>query len=113
MLDARLRECDYGELTRCPRAQMEEEFPQRIREPFPGGESVAMVVQHVGAFLCDALVTYNGKTIVVIGHRATKYGIEYWSSNASLEEIVNTPWEWREVPIFRYEIHAHHLARPL
>src|ERR1700751_1529951 len=38
--DARLRECDYGDMTRAPVAQVEEEFPRRIREPFPHGESV-------------------------------------------------------------------------
>jgi broad specificity phosphatase PhoE len=43
--DARLRECDYGDLTRSPVAQVEEEFPRRIREPFPHGESVLMVVE--------------------------------------------------------------------
>jgi broad specificity phosphatase PhoE len=33
--DARLREYDYGDLTQCPTAQVEEEFPRRITEPFP------------------------------------------------------------------------------
>ena len=32
--DARLRKCDYGDMTRAPVAQVEEEFPRRIREPF-------------------------------------------------------------------------------
>ena len=68
-----------------------------------------MVVHRVGAFLRDVLQEYDGKTIVVIGHRATKYGLEYWCGGASLEDIVRTPWEWREIPIWRYELHAHTL----
>src|SRR5205085_734357 len=76
--DARLREYDYGDLTQYPTAQVEEEFPRRITEPFPNGESLLMVVQRAGAFLRDALHEYDGKTIVVIGHRATRYGLEYW-----------------------------------
>src|SRR5258708_5060535 len=43
VLDARLRECDYGELTQCPRDLMEEESLRRITEPFPRGESMSMV----------------------------------------------------------------------
>lgn len=111
--DARLREYDYGKMTQYPVAQVEEEFLRRITEPFPRGESLQMVVQRVGAFLRDVLQQHDGKTVVVIGHRATRYGIEYWCGNASLEEIVRTPWEWREVPIWRYELDAQKLERGL
>ncbi len=109
--DARLREYDYGDLARYPTAQVEEEFLRRITEPFPHGESLLMVVQRVGAFLRAVLREYDEKTIVVIGHRATRYGLEYWCGDASLEEIVRTPWQWREIPIWRYELHAHQLER--
>ncbi len=111
--DVRLRECDYGDLTQCPVAQIDEEFPRRLTVPFPNGQSVLLVVQGVGAFLRDALREYDGKKIVVIGHRATRYGLAYWQSNASLEEIVQTPWEWRDIPIWRYELHAHNLRESL
>ena len=109
--DARLREYDYGDMTQYPMALVEAEFPKRVTEPFPHGESLQMVVQRIGAFLRDTLQKYDGKTIVVIGHRATKYGLEYWHSNASLEKIVNTAWEWRDVPIWCYELNAHNLER--
>jgi alpha-ribazole phosphatase/probable phosphoglycerate mutase len=111
MPDARLRECNYGDMTQHPTSQIDEEFPRRITEPFPHGESIWMVVQRVGAFLRDVMCEYDQRTIVVIGHRATKYGLEYWSGGRSLEDIVRTPWEWREVPIWRYELHAHNLER--
>lgn len=106
-LDARLREYDYGAMTQHPVAEVEAEFLRRIGEPFPGGESLEMVVARVGAFLREAQGAYEGKSVVVIGHRATKYGLDYWSGAGSLEEIVRRPWEWRDVPIWRYE-----LARP-
>lgn len=109
--DARLREYDYGDMTQYPVAQVEQEFPRRITKPFPHGESLLMVVQRVGAFLRDMLDEYDGKTIAVIGHRATRYAIEYWCGEASLEEIVATPWQWKEVPIWRYELHAHDFER--
>lgn len=109
--DSRLREYDYGDLTQCPIAEVEEQFHRRITEPFPHGESLLMVVQRIGAFLRDILHAYDGKTIGVIGHRATKYGLEYWCGDASLEEIIRTPWEWREIPIWRYELDAQTLER--
>lgn len=102
--DARLRECDYGDLTQCPVEQVEKEFPRRITVPFPGGQSVLMVVQEVGAFLHEVLNAYDGKSIVVIGHRVTRYGLAYWLGNDALEDIVNAKWEWRDVPIWSYEV---------
>ena len=111
VLDARLRECDHGDLTQCPVAQVEEERRRRITEPFPNGESVLMVVQRVGAFLHDVLREYEGKTIVVIGHGVTKWGVDYWCSDASLEEIIHAPYEWRETNIWQYELHTQDFER--
>lgn len=96
-------------MTQYPIARVEEEFSRRIIEPFPRGESLLMVVQRVGAFLRKVLQQYDGKTILVIGHRATRYGIEYWCGDASLDEIVRASWEWREIPIWRYELDANKL----
>jgi len=100
--DARLREYDYGDMTRDPVALVEKEFPYRVIVPFPNGESLQMVIERVGAFLHDVRAKYDGKTVVIIGHRATRYGLEYWCRRIDLETIVNTPW--LEVPIWRYEI---------
>jgi broad specificity phosphatase PhoE len=104
--DARLRECDYGDMTQHPFAQIEKERAQRTTEPFPNGESFLMAAQRVDAFLRDVLRAYDGKKIVVIGHSATKYGLDYWCGDASLEEIILAPHEWRDSNIWRYELHG-------
>lgn len=111
--DARLRECDYGEMTQCPFVEVEKERARRITEPFPDGESILMVVQRVGAFLRDAFREYDGQTILIIGHGATRYGLTYWCGSSSVEDIVHDPWEWRDIPIWRYEFHSHNLERSL
>jgi alpha-ribazole phosphatase/probable phosphoglycerate mutase len=108
--DARLREYDYGDLTQCPVAQVEAEFARRITEPFPCGESLVMVVQRVGALLAELVRDYDSHTVLLIGHRATRYALEYWCGTAALAEIVATPWEWREIPIWRYELSAQALT---
>ena len=104
--DSRLREFDYGKLTQCPREELA--LDTHIREPFPDGESIAMAVKRVGDFLHEIMQRYDGKTIVVIGHVATKYGLAYWAGNASLEDIVGMKWEWLDVPIWQY-----HFSNPL
>ncbi|MEO8612328.1 MAG: histidine phosphatase family protein [Chloroflexota bacterium] len=101
ILDARLRECDYGEWTQRPRTEIK--FEEHITEPFPGGESIVMVARRVRDFLQYVLENYDGKRVVVIAHAAAKYALEYWSGDASLEEVIAVPWEWLDVPIWRYE----------
>ncbi len=32
---------------------------------------------------------------LIIGHRATQYGLEYWINGKSLEEIVRAPFTWQ------------------
>ncbi len=109
--DARLREFDYGTLTQAPVAHVEAEFPLRISAPFPHGESMVDVAERLGAFLRDTLAAYDGGTVAVIGHRGTKWGLDYWCGQLSLERIALTPWTWREVPIWRYTLSRADLAR--
>lgn len=110
-LDARLRECDYGDWTQFPKEKIDAEFPLRLTEPFPNGESVWQVVERVGAFLRDARRDYDGQTIAIITHRAPRYALEYWCGTQPLAQIVSAAWEWRDVPIWRYTLDAGQLER--
>ncbi len=98
--DKRLREFDYGDMTQHSRDDLYLE--QHITEPFPNGESVTDAVMRVGEWLREVMRDYDGKTILVIGHRATFKALEYWSGDQSLEAIIGGVWEWRDVPIWRY-----------
>jgi broad specificity phosphatase PhoE len=103
--DARLRECDFGSMTQCPPELLEEE--RHITSPYPRGESWLVAVQRVGSFLREIHPKYESETIVVIGHKATKYGIDYWTSDSTpLAGVIQRRWEWRDVPIWRYEVYA-------
>lgn len=57
------------------------------------------------------LSTDSTETHLAIGHGATKYRLAYWCDNASVEDIVRGPWEWRDIPIWRYELHPYNLGR--
>lgn len=109
--DARLRECDYGVLTQAPREQIDSGFISHVTTPFPNGESVWMVVERVGAFLREVIAAHDQQAIVVIGHRATRYALEYWSSDLTLDQIVQAHWPWLTVPIWRYQLDATTLTK--
>lgn len=100
--DKRLRECDYGDLTQHPSSEVDAEKPKRIHEPFPNGESYEQTAARMKDFLQDLLVNEDGKKLVIIGHRATQYGLERWIRGVSLEKCLNTPWTYH--PGWMYEL---------
>lgn len=93
--DSRLRECDYGEFTRKSSKEVDAQKVQRITLPFPNGESYEQTSHRMKDFLQDLLKNYDGKKIMIIGHRATQYGLEHWIEGKSLEEIITARWSWQ------------------
>jgi broad specificity phosphatase PhoE len=93
--DARLRECDYGDFTQNPSEIIDEQKLKRINDPFPNGESYMQTSARMRDFLDDLLQNYNGKKIMIIGHRATQYGLDNLINGDSLETLVSTKFKWQ------------------
>jgi broad specificity phosphatase PhoE len=102
--DRRLRECDYGILTRQSQTVIERERNRRITDPFPGGESYRQAADRVGEFLMSLAGDYRGKTILVIGHRATHYALEHWINGLPLTEVVAARWFWQPGWIYQLPV---------
>lgn len=99
--DKRLRECNYGSLNRTSKAEVEAMREQALTVPFPDGESYEDTSKRMKQFLQDLLRDYDGKTILIVGHRATQYGLDQWIKGTSLHDAVLAPWQWQ--PGWRYE----------
>jgi broad specificity phosphatase PhoE len=93
--DPRLRECDYGAWTQRPSSEVEPERANRISEPFPQGESYEQTSTRMKKFLHDLFKNYAGKKVMIVGHRATQYGLEHWIKGVPLEKAVTDPWKWQ------------------
>ncbi|HEX9269267.1 MAG TPA: histidine phosphatase family protein [Candidatus Limnocylindria bacterium] len=93
--DPRLRECDYGTLNGAPAAVIQAERPAHVDLPFPGGESYGQVVDRVRAFLDELLPPFQGATVLVIGHSATRWALDHLLRGADLAALVGAPFEWR------------------
>jgi broad specificity phosphatase PhoE len=93
--DSRLRECDYGALTRRPVAEVDERRAASIITPFPDGESYQQVVDRVSEWLAETIAAFRGRTILVVGHRATFYALEHLIRVIPLRDVVTTPWAWQ------------------
>ena len=93
--DKRLRECDYGDLTRRPDSEVEPLKINHIKIPFPNGESYEQAVERVKGFLRSTIPVRQGggiqKKILIIAHRAPWYALENLVNGRSLEELITTP----------------------
>ncbi len=100
--DKRLRECDYGDLTQAPSVEVEGQKLSRISTPFPNGESYQDTTQRMAYFINDLKQNYDGKKVLIIGHRATQYGLDNIISKIPLETLVAAKFKWQ--PGWEYEL---------
>ena len=87
--DARLSECDYGDLTQRPRAEMEVVRTQSILEPFPNGESLEQVMDRMKSFIEDLSQTYRDQQVLIIGHAGTLWGLENYINGVPLRKLIS------------------------
>lgn len=90
--DARLNECNYGRLNGHLASNVEPHRKNHITTPFPDGESYTDTCQRMYSFLQDLAKSYQNKSVMIIGHRATQYGLEHWLKRKSIEEAVTNKW---------------------
>jgi broad specificity phosphatase PhoE len=94
--DARLRECNYGELNGAPVDEVTAVRHLHVDEPFPGGESYRQVVERTRGFLADVVARHDGERIVVIAHSANRWALDHLVNGTPLEELVAAPFLWRD-----------------
>jgi len=100
--DARLRECNYGELNQAAKRLVEGMKPAHIAVSYPGGESWQQAAARVGEFLEELRTRDDLKRVLMVGHRATQYGLEWYLHHVPVADIALAPWHWQ--PGWRYEL---------
>ncbi|MBV1850866.1 histidine phosphatase family protein [Catellatospora tritici] len=101
-LDARLRECDYGQLNGMPVHRLDRERPQRVDTPFPGGESYRQVVDRTAELLEELADRHDGQRLVLIAHSANRHALAVLLEGADLHRLVSAPFAWQ--PGWEYEL---------
>jgi broad specificity phosphatase PhoE len=94
--DWRLRECDYGQRNGMPVAELHAGRREHLNWPYPGGESWRQAIARVGRFLGDLPLRWTGQRILVIGHVATRRGLDHFLGGAPLEDLIEQDFAWQE-----------------
>lgn len=106
MRDARLNEVDYGALTRSAKRSIEQDRHRYIAEPYPGGESYTQAIRRVCEFIDCVVRDAEPGRYLLIGHRATQYGLEHVLNGVAIVDAVTAPWCWQ--PGWTYRVRAVH-----
>ena len=96
LYDWRLRECDYGQCNGMPAAELHAGRLEHLDSPYPGGESWRQAVARVGRFLGDLPLRWNGQRVLVIGHVATRWGLDHLIDGVPLEDLAEADFAWKQ-----------------
>jgi broad specificity phosphatase PhoE len=96
LYDWRLRECDYGQLNGMPADEMHRGRLGHLDRPYPGGESWRQAVTRVGRFLADLPSRWDGQRVLVIGHVATRWGLDHFIGGVPLEDLIGQDFAWQQ-----------------
>ena len=102
IVDSRLRECNYGDYNSGEKKFVEGQRLERINTPYPNGESYMQTRDRVFSFLKYLKQNYDGKKVLIVGARATQFGIQNYIEKTPYEELVVAKFAWQ--PGWEYEI---------
>ncbi|MFH1979035.1 MAG: histidine phosphatase family protein [Patescibacteria group bacterium] len=100
VVDERLRELNYGDLNGASKEIVDSKKMECIKQPFPNGESYEQATERTHEFYKELKEKNPDKTILVVGHRATQYGLDTLINHKTLEELLNVPFKWQ--PYWEY-----------
>ena len=101
IIDKKLRELNYGDFNGKPSEVVRHMKKERIKEPFPNGESYEQAMVRVHEFYRELKKNHPDKTVLVVGHRATQFGLDTLVGSKTLKDCLSMPFKWR--PYWEYE----------
>jgi broad specificity phosphatase PhoE len=94
--DKRLREVNYGDLTRADSNKVDSLILNHIEKPFPNGESYKDVEKRIRNFINDLLEKYSGKTVAIVAHKAPQLALDVVLKGKTWEQAVKEDWRSKQ-----------------
>ena len=70
--------------------------PAGRRQQHAARQSWRQAVARVGRFLGDLPLRWDGRRILVIGHVATRWGLDHLIGGVPLEDLIEQDFAWQE-----------------
>jgi broad specificity phosphatase PhoE len=92
VIDARLRECNYGDYNAQPSDLVEPMQEKAVTKPFPNGESYEDVKARMADFLSDLKQNYDGRHVAIVAHKAPQLALDALLRGKSWQEAFAEDW---------------------
>jgi len=108
--DKRLRECNYGDLTRVKSEKINSLMSKHVDKPFPNGECYKDVERRIKSFLNNLHERHTGKNVALVAHRAPQLALDVLLEGKTWEQAIKEDWrlnhpsEWK--PGWEYKSEA-------
>ena len=89
IIDPRLRECDYGDLTQKVK---DWSLLERFNNKYPNGESYLDVEKRIKEFINFLKEKYSNKKIAIVSHQAPQFAFEVITNDFSWKEVIENDW---------------------
>lgn len=103
--DARLRECNYGDLNGKPHT-FKDNMDDFVDSPFPNGESYKDVERRMADFLDMLRRDYAGKHVAIVAHQAPQLTLDVLLRGRTWQQAIAEDWrkhgDWK--PGWKYEL---------
>lgn len=97
--DARLRECNYGDLNGKSSEIVEPMQEENITRAFANGESYEDVKARIANFLQFLKINYSGKSVAIVAHKAPQLALDVLIGWKTWEQAFANDWrkkkEWK------------------
>lgn len=88
--DARIRECNYGDLSGQDNKLVK--YIDHIYDAFPNGESMQDIEARIKNFCNYLLENYDGQTVALVAHKAPQLALEVITKNVTWEYAIEHDW---------------------
>jgi broad specificity phosphatase PhoE len=108
--DKRLREVDYGDLTRAKSDKIDSLMLKHVDKPFPNGECYKDVERRIKSFLDNVHQRHTGKSVALVAHRAPQLALDVLLKGKTWEQAIREDWrlnhpsEWRPGWEYKFEV---------
>ncbi len=92
IFDSRLREINYGELTRQNEGKVSAMKSGAVEKPFPKGESYRDVEKRIKNFLEEILKKYPNKKIAIVAHQGPQLALDVLIKKLTWQEAFANDW---------------------
>lgn len=89
--DARLRECNYGDMNGQP-SSIVEPLQESVTTPFPNGESYEDVLSRVTSLIEEVKLQYPGKSVAFVSSKAPQLCLDVMLKGNTWEKVFANDW---------------------